>query len=101
MAEKTVKLRSGLIKFRNYYNQLAVPFKVYADFEYLLKWVRSNDKNNTSCITNIKHTFIAVFLIILGEFLINLASQLFFTEEKMQFITSLKQSLKNFIILKM
>ena len=25
-----------------------MPFKVYADFEYLLKGVKSNDKNNAS-----------------------------------------------------
>ena len=34
---KTVKLRSGLIKFKNYFKQLAVPFKIYADFDCTLK----------------------------------------------------------------
>ena len=45
---QSVKLKSGSIKFRNYFKQLAVPFKVYADFECLLKTIQSNDKNNSS-----------------------------------------------------
>ena len=32
------------MKFRNYFKQLAVPFKIYADFESLLKGARSGDK---------------------------------------------------------
>ena len=42
----TVKLRSGSIKFKNYFKQLFVPFKIYADFECSLKGVQSNDRNN-------------------------------------------------------
>ena len=30
--KQTVKLKSGLIKFRNYFKQLSLPFKVYAEF---------------------------------------------------------------------
>ena len=30
---QSVKLKSGSISFKNYSNQLAVPFKIYADFE--------------------------------------------------------------------
>ena len=48
--KQIVKLRSGLIKFKNYFKQLNVSFKIYADFEALLKGVQSNDRNdNTSC----------------------------------------------------
>ena len=47
--KKTVKLKSGSIKFKNHFKQLAVPFKIYADFKSLLKGVKSSDKhNNTS-----------------------------------------------------
>ena len=35
--KQTVKLKSGSIKFKNHFKQLAVPFKIYADFKSLLK----------------------------------------------------------------
>ena len=31
--QQTIKLKSGSIKFENYYKKSAVPFKIYADFE--------------------------------------------------------------------
>ena len=31
--EQAVKSRSGLIKFKNHFNQFALPFKTYADFK--------------------------------------------------------------------
>ena len=37
-----VKLKSGTIKFKNYFKQLPVPFKIYADFECILKKVESD-----------------------------------------------------------
>ena len=43
-----VKLKSGSISFKNYFKQLPVPFKIYADFECILKGVRSSNKNNGS-----------------------------------------------------
>ena len=47
--KQTLKLKSGSIKFKNYFKQLTVPFKIYADFESVLKRVRGSDrKNNTS-----------------------------------------------------
>ena len=47
--KQTLKLKSGSIKFKNYFKQLAVPFKIYADFESVLKRIRGSDrKNNTS-----------------------------------------------------
>ena len=46
--KQSVKLKSGSIKFKNYFKQLAVPFKIYADFECLLKGVKSISKNNSS-----------------------------------------------------
>ena len=46
--KQTVKLRSGLIRFKNYFKQLAVPFKIYANFECLLKEIQSSDKNRSS-----------------------------------------------------
>ena len=46
--KQNVKLRSGSIKFKNYFKQLAVPFKIYADFESLLKGVRGSDKSKNT-----------------------------------------------------
>ena len=46
--KQSVKLKSGSISFKNYFKQLPVPFKIYADFECLLKGVKSSDKNNGS-----------------------------------------------------
>ena len=35
--KQNVKLEEGVISFKNYFRQIAGPFKVYADFEYILK----------------------------------------------------------------
>ena len=34
--EQAVKLKSGSIRYKNYFKQLTVPFKIYADFDCLL-----------------------------------------------------------------
>ena len=46
--KQSVKLKTGSISFKNYFKQLPGNFKIYADFEYLLKGVRRSDKNNGS-----------------------------------------------------
>ena len=55
--KQSVKLKSSLIKLKNYFKQLAVSFKIYADFESVLKGVKINGRsNNTSCTDkNQKH----------------------------------------------
>ena len=40
--KQSVKLKSSTIKFKNYFKQLPVPFKIYADFECILKKVKSD-----------------------------------------------------------
>ena len=45
---RSVKLKSGSINFKNYLKQLPIPFKIYADFECILKGVKSSHKNNGS-----------------------------------------------------
>ena len=47
--KQNLKLKADSIKFKNYFKQLAVPFKIYADFESLLKGVKCGDNNITSC----------------------------------------------------
>ena len=46
--KQSLKLQSGSISFKNYFKQLPVLFKIYADFECVLKGVKSSDKNNVS-----------------------------------------------------
>ena len=46
--KKIVKLRNGSIKLKNYFKQLAVPFKIFANFEPVLKGFQRNDNNNAS-----------------------------------------------------
>ena len=52
--KQTAKLRSGSIKFKNHFKQLAVPFKIYADFECNVRRVRSSDRSNNTSYTE-KH----------------------------------------------
>ena len=93
-SKQSVKLKSGFIEFKSYFKELAVPFKIYANFESLLKGVQSNIKHNSSYTKNIKIFFLAVLLTELFVLMIDLANQLLFTEEKMQSIDLLKQFLK-------
>ena len=55
--KQSVKLRGESINFKNFFEQLAVPFKNYADFEYLLKGLQTNVRNNITLYTekNKKH----------------------------------------------
>ena len=46
--KQSVKLKSGSITFKNYFKELLVPFKIYADFECILKGVKIIGKNNGS-----------------------------------------------------
>ena len=98
--KQSVKLKSGSIEFKNHFKQLAVPFRIYAYFEVVLKGVQSSDQNKVHTMKNIKIKFFVVFLTKLFVLIINLAKKLFFTEKKMQFIDSLKQFLKSIIIVK-
>ena len=41
--KETVKLKSGFTEFKNYFSQIPAPFQIYADFECILKSVKSNE----------------------------------------------------------
>ena len=45
--KQSVKLEQGIIKFENYFKQIQVPFKIYADFERNLKKIRCNEGSYT------------------------------------------------------
>ena len=80
--KQSVKLWKGIIKFENYFKEILVPFKIYADFECNLRCVESYEGFYTQ--KNIKITFFVVLLIKLFLLMIDLLSQLLFTEVKMQ-----------------
>ena len=98
-AKQNIKLKRRSIKFKIYFEQLAVPFKIYADFESILKRIHSDDTNNNASYTK-KHIFLAVLLTKLYVLIIDLASQLVFTGEKLHSTNLLKQFLKKMIIAK-
>ena len=41
--KQLVKLKKGIIKFDNYFEQIPVPFKIYADFECNLKSTKCDE----------------------------------------------------------
>ena len=45
--KQSVKIEEGIIKFQNYFKQIPVPFKIYADFECNLKKVKCNEGSFT------------------------------------------------------
>ena len=97
--KQNLKLRSGLNKFKNYFKGLAVRFEVYADSESLLRWIKSNNRNNnTSYTEKYQYILLVALLTKLLVLMINLAKKLFLLEEKIQSINLLKQFLKNMII---
>ena len=90
--KQSVKLEEGIIKFENYFKQIPVPFKIYADFECNLRGVESYEGSYTK---NIKITFLVVLLTKLFALMIGLLSQLLFIEGKMQLMNLLKQFLRS------
>ena len=94
---QSVKVEEGKIEFENYFKQLPVSFKIYADFECNLKDVEIYEGSYTK---NIMIMSLVVMLIRLSVLLINLVSQLLFMEAKMQLMNLLKQFLKNISIVK-
>ena len=42
-----VRLEKGTIKFKNYFKQIPVPFKIYADFECNLRSVESYEGSHS------------------------------------------------------
>ena len=95
--KKSVKLEKGIIEFENYFNEIPVTFKIYADFERNL---RGNECYEGSYTKNIKITFLVVFLIIFFVLMMDLLSQLLLIEVEMQLMNLLKQFLRSINIAK-
>ena len=60
--KQSVKTKSGSISFKSYFKQLPVPFKIYADFECILKEIKSDDKNNGSYTEKYKDHIPCIFV---------------------------------------
>ena len=89
---QSVRLEKGTIEFKNYFKQIPVPFKIYADFECNLESVESYEGSYSK---NIKITFLVVLLTNLFVLMINLPSQQLFLEVKMLLMNLLKQFLRS------
>ena len=74
---QSVRFEKGAIEFKNYFKQISVPFKIYADFEWNLV------------------LFTSLFVL-----MINLPSQQLFLEVQMLLMSLLKQFLKSISIVK-
>ena len=95
--QQSINLEKGSIELKNYFKQLPVPFKIYADFECNLKNVECYEGTYTK---NIMSMFPVAMLIKLFVLMIDLVSQLLFIDVKMLLINLLKQHLKNVTIVK-
>ena len=95
---QSVKLKSGSISFKNYFKQIHVLFKIYVDFECILKRFKSSDKNNGSYTERYQDHVPCSFdyKVVCADN--KFSKKMFFTEEKIIFIGSLKQFLKSMII---
>ena len=61
--KQNVKLESGFISFKNYSKEIPVPFKIYADFECILKKVDSD--LSAVLIVHIQESIKIMFLVVL------------------------------------
>ena len=93
--KQNVKLKSDS---NNYFKQLPVAFKIYADFECIFKKFGCDSIKNNSSYTEKYHIFLVVLLTKLFVLIINSVKKLFFTEEKMLFTNLLKQFLVSIVI---
>ena len=93
---QSVRLEKGKIVFKNCFKQMAVSFKIYADFECNLESVESYEGFYSE-----KHqdTLLVVLLTSLFVLMINLVKQLLFLEVKMP-LTNLLKQLKTISIVK-
>ena len=92
--KQSVKLEKEIIEFENYFKQIPVPFKFYADFECQLRGVESYEGSYTIKYQDFIPCSFAYKVVLL---MINLLSQLLFVELKMELMNLLKQFLKSIL----
>ena len=95
--KQSVKLEKKITEFENYFKQMPVPFKIYADFECNLRGVESYEGSYTKKYQDHVTCSFAYKVFVL---IIDLLSQLLFIEVKMQLMDFLKQFLRSIYIAK-
>ena len=78
--KQSAKLKTGSISFKNYFKQIPVPFKIYADFKCLLRRVKVGIKKIVHTQKNNKIMLLADFLTKLSVLIINSVKKLFFPD---------------------
>ena len=100
-SKQSVKLEKGFISFKNYSRQIYAPFKIYADFECILK---NLDNGLLIMIFHTKETIKTIFLVVLlikfCVLIINIAKTLFCTEEEILLTNLLDQFLMSTTIVR-
>ena len=89
---QSVRLEKGTVKFKNYFKQIPVPFKIYADFECNLKSLQSYEGFNSK---KYQDHISCSFAYKLFFFMINLLSQKLFLEARILLMNLLAQFLKS------
>ena len=89
---QSVRLEKGMTEFKNYFKQIPVAFKIYAELECNLESVESCEGYYSK---NIKITFLVVLVTNLFVLMINLVSRWLFLKVKILLLNSLKQFLKS------
>ena len=77
---QSASLEKESIELNNYFKQMLVPFKIYADYECNLESVKSYEGSYSK---KFKIALLAVFLTSLFVLMINLIKRLLFSEVKM------------------
>ena len=90
--KQSVILEKGIIKFENYFKQIPVPFKIYADFECNLRDVECYEGFYTK---NVKITLLVVLLIKSFVLMRYLLSESLFIQVKIQLVNLSKQFLRS------
>ena len=89
--KQNIKFEEGFISFKNFNRQIPVPFKIYADFECILK--SCDVRFDNECFSYIKkyQDHIACsFAYKVVLLMINIVKMLCYTEEKIQFLNLFK-----------
>ena len=94
---QNIKLEQGFIEFKNFNRQIPVPFKIYADFECLLKDCDVGIDKDCFSYTK-KYQDLVVLLIKLCVLIINTVKKFVCIGVKMQLINLSSAFLKNMVI---
>ena len=98
--KQPVKSEIDSIKFKNHFKQLAVSFKVYANFESVLKGIRNSDRNDTSYTKQYQKHISCSFAYKVASVDDKFSKRVVLYRKKMLSIDLLKQFSKSMIIVR-